>query len=282
MSLPPPPPTRSKFDVISVDSLEAALKKLDANIALQDILDAIHEEDERRAVQVEERHAAVTELTWQPAAGLEMTTVSEFIANPPEPIDVDPLREQRRRRLLELTKEAFPDGIIPNPFVVGPPKTWLGLSKDAAANKLPFILATQIVITNAEETSRNPPQSVFTNVWCLWDTGAQTSFVVTSQLNRAVTKGKTEGSCFMEISFANVKKPKPIDSVIHFRPQLPNGATFIILGQHALLNCIQYSIQPAALDPSIRKGFPNAYGLITLEKWADPAASNRVVPFEGY
>jgi hypothetical protein len=34
----------------------------------------------------------------------------------------------------------------------------------------------------------------------------------------------------VNISFSNVNQT--IGSVIHFRPQLPNGVTFIILGQH--------------------------------------------------
>ena len=34
-----------------------------------------------------------------------------------------------------------------------------------------------------------------------------------------------------------------IGSVIHFRPQLPNGVRFIILGQHVSLLSISYSIQ---------------------------------------
>ena len=43
------------------------------------------------------------------------------------------------------------------------------------------------------------------------------------------------------IRFSNVDQT--IGSVIHFRPQLPNGVTFIILGQHVSLVSISYSIQ---------------------------------------
>ena len=42
-------------------------------------------------------------------------------------------------------------------------------------------------------------QTVFENTWCLWDTGAQTSFIVTSQLGAAVRDNKTEGSAIMDI-----------------------------------------------------------------------------------
>ena len=70
----------------------------------------------------------------------------------------------------------------------------------------PFILASRIVVTSATDTSDNPPQyiciyiqTVFENTWCLWDTGAQTSFIVTSQLGAAVRDNKTGGSAIMDI-----------------------------------------------------------------------------------
>lgn len=36
------------------------------------------------------------------------------------------------RRLIELTKGAFPDDKVPDPFIL----TWFGLSEDVAADKL--------------------------------------------------------------------------------------------------------------------------------------------------
>ena len=67
----------------------------------------------------------------------------------------------------------------------------------------PFILASRIVVTSATDTSDNPPHAVFENLWCLWDTGAQTSFIVTSQLGAAVRDNKTGGSAIMDISSAS-------------------------------------------------------------------------------
>jgi len=185
------------------------------------------------AAAATQRRVALSKLALQPTGattGLKFTTVSKFVPKPTKPAHVDPLAKERRRRLLELTKQSFPDGKVPDPFAL----TWLSLSQDAGANKLPFILASRIVVTSATDTSDHPPQSVFENTWCLWDTGAQTSFVVTSQLDAAVRDNKTEGSAMMDISFSGVNQT--IGSVTHFRPQLPNGVTFIILGQHALLN----------------------------------------------
>ena len=109
-------------------------------------------------------------------AGLRFTTVSKFVPKPTESAHVDPLAQERRHRLLELTEQSYPDGKVPNPFSL----TWLALSQDVAANKLPFILVSRIVVTSATDTSDNPPQTVFE------DACVQTSFVLTSQLGAAV------------------------------------------------------------------------------------------------
>lgn len=45
-------------------------------------------------------------------AGLEFTTVSELVPNPPKPVHVGPLARERRRCLLELTEQSFPDGKV--------------------------------------------------------------------------------------------------------------------------------------------------------------------------
>ena len=127
--------------------------------------------------------------------GLHMTTVSEFIPKPTTKLD--PVAMERRRRLIELTKEAFPDGKVPDPFNL----SWLALSQDVAANKLPFILASRIVVTSARDLTNNPPQNVFHNVWCLWDSGAKTSFILTSQLHSAVSDNQEEGSALMDITY---------------------------------------------------------------------------------
>ena len=49
-------------------------------------------------------------------AGPEFTTGSNFVPKPTEPAPVDPLAKERRRRLLELTKQSFPDGKVPDPY----------------------------------------------------------------------------------------------------------------------------------------------------------------------
>ena len=52
------------------------------------------------------------------------------------------------------------------------------------------------------------------------------------------------------ISFSGVNQT--MGSVTHFRPQLPNGMTFIIFGQH---------VSPVRLlNPQLSQLFPEAYG----------------------
>ncbi|GBE84298.1 hypothetical protein SCP_0602760 [Sparassis crispa] len=252
LTMPPPLPAND-LQVVSIDSLEAALAKLAIKISVNDIVSVIREEEEAKRVKLiaraSERRATLSNLALNPLeqpSGLQFTTTSKFIADPPKPAKADPLAKERRRRLLDLTEQTFPDGKVPDP-----------------------------VVTSAEDQTDNPPQSVFENVWCLWDTGAQTSFVVTHLLDSVVRNNQDEGSAIMEISFQGVNQR--VDSIIHFRPTLPNGVTFIILGQHALLNRLQYQIQPTSICPQLSQIFPQAYGQIDLVSWCDPLG-DEVVP----
>ncbi|KAJ7136179.1 hypothetical protein C8R44DRAFT_769863 [Mycena epipterygia] len=122
LSLSSPPPTDS-FQVVQIPSLAAALAKLNVQIPFEDVMKAVREEDERAAstAQVAQRRAALVDLALQPAkapVGLKMTTVPRFEPNLPKPTHVDPLVKERRRRLIELTEEAFPDGKVPDPYAV--------------------------------------------------------------------------------------------------------------------------------------------------------------------
>ncbi|KAJ7764601.1 hypothetical protein DFH07DRAFT_956058 [Mycena maculata] len=267
----PSPPLADSLQVVQISSLAAALVKLNIGIPVEDVIKAVHREDEAKratlSAQATQRRAALSKLALHPteqSTGLHMTTVSIFIPKPTTPTNVDPLAKERRRRLVQLTKDSYPDGKVPDPFTL----SWLALSQDVAANKLPFILASRIVVTSATDMSDNPPENLFEDVWCLWDSGVQTSFVLTSQLHSAVRDNQDQGSALMDITFSNVAQT--ISSVIHFRPQLPNGVTFIILGQHALLNRIQYQIQPVLINPQLTTQHSQAYGQIDLVSWSDP------------
>jgi len=80
--------------------------------------------------------------------GLEITTVSTFVPVPIKPANPDPPEKVLRHhcRLVELTKQAFPDVKVLDPFVVA---LWSSLSGDVAPEKLLFILVSGIVVTNA-------------------------------------------------------------------------------------------------------------------------------------
>ncbi|KAJ7457118.1 hypothetical protein B0H11DRAFT_2320518 [Mycena galericulata] len=243
--MPPSPPLADSLQVVQISS---------------DVIKAVHREDEAKratlSAQATQRRAALSKLALHPtkqSTGLHMTTVSKFIPKPTTPTNVDPLAKERRRRLVQFTKDSFPGGKVPDPFAL----SWLALSQDVAANKLPFILASRIVVTSATDMSDNPPENVFEDVWCLWDSGAQTSFVLTSQLHSAVRDNQDEGSALMDITFSNVAQT--ISSVIHFRPQPPYGVTFIILGQHAL-QPHQYQIQPVLINPLLTTQFSQSFG----------------------
>jgi len=81
-------------------------------------------------------------------------------------------------------------------------------------------------------------------------------------------------------SFENIDTT--IEAFIYFRPKLPNGSTFIVLGQHvscvqflalfhlahhsqSLLARLHYTIQPVDLSPDperLLEAYPQAYGQI--------------------
>ncbi|KAJ3505104.1 hypothetical protein NLJ89_g7586 [Agrocybe chaxingu] len=132
MPLAPPPPANS-LQVVQISSLTAALARLGINIPIEDVIKAVHEENganrAKLAAEATKRRAALSKLALQPinaSAGLKITTESKFVPRPIKPTNVDPLAKERRRRLVELTKEAFPDGKPPDPFNL----TWLGLAED--------------------------------------------------------------------------------------------------------------------------------------------------------
>ncbi|KAF8905225.1 hypothetical protein CPB84DRAFT_1745551 [Gymnopilus junonius] len=249
--LPPPLPDNS-LQVIYIPSLIAALAKLDVKVPVEDLLRAIHDEDEARCSElndraIQQRRTALSKFALQPpkaGISLNITTVSEFVPNPPKPPIPDPLVKEHRHRIIELTKQAFPNDNVPDPFIV----TWLGLLGDVAVDNLSFISASSSAVASAPCMFENQPRTVFKNIWYLQDTGAQTSFVPTSQLDAG---NQTEGNAVKEIS-----------SFIHFRPELPNSVTFIILGQHALLNHLQYRAQPVLVNSRLLQLFPQAYGQI--------------------
>ncbi|KAF7328842.1 hypothetical protein MVEN_02513600 [Mycena venus] len=134
----PSPPLADSLQVIQISSLAAALAKLNIGIPVEDVIKAVHREDEAKratlsAQATQHRAAALSKSIYRPSYDHSF----QVYTKPTTPTNVDPLAKERRRRLVELTKDSFPDGKVPYPFTL----SWLALSQDVAANKLPFILA---------------------------------------------------------------------------------------------------------------------------------------------
>lgn len=144
MSPPPQAPDNDGLQVVSIDSLTAALEKLNVNVPVKDMVSAIREVDQAKraklANEATERRAALSTRKLlattarpfpfnqpnilvalhpsEPSPGLQFETTSHFVPHPPKPAKADPLAKQRRRRLLELTKQTFPTGKLPDPFTL--------------------------------------------------------------------------------------------------------------------------------------------------------------------
>jgi len=137
--LPSPSPDPAD-EVVRVTSLAAALDKLNVKIPIEDLVKAIHDEEEAERMKLTaeamERRAMPSKLALQPTqsptTGLKFITVSKFVPEPTKPAKVDPLAKQRRIRLLELSKQAFPDGKVPDPFI-----TSLGLLDAGPSQPIP-------------------------------------------------------------------------------------------------------------------------------------------------
>jgi hypothetical protein len=87
----------------------------------------------------------------------------------------DPVRVEKRHKLREEMKEWYPNGVL-DPYVI------INLqSKD----NLPFVRAT-ILITSDDESEMQR----FTNEWCLWDSGAEISYILNAKLSLGVKGGQ--------------------------------------------------------------------------------------------
>ncbi|KAJ7174546.1 hypothetical protein C8R46DRAFT_1081189 [Mycena filopes] len=98
------------LQVVHISSLAAALAKLNIGIPVEDVIEAVRHEEANRATL--DAQALATGTLAPHMHPINTTPVAKFIPNPPPRTNFDPLAKERRRRLLELTKEAFPNGIM--------------------------------------------------------------------------------------------------------------------------------------------------------------------------
>ena len=160
MSPPPPPLPPADLRVVSIDSLKVAIAKMEINVSVEDIIAVIREVEEAKpAEQIAQATEQIAQATKQIAqaaerlskrkspapvarllsfslsnmlvalhppkqsSGLQLMTTSDPFSGPNLRrcvTNADPLPKERRRSLMELTQQAFPDGEVPPPFSYGP------------------------------------------------------------------------------------------------------------------------------------------------------------------
>ncbi|KAJ7652138.1 hypothetical protein DFH06DRAFT_1206880 [Mycena polygramma] len=115
-------------EVVAISSLAAALASLNIGIPVEDVIKAVHREEEAKRAASSAQATQLPLHPPQPSTDFHLTTTSTFNPNPAPRTPIDPLARERRRRLVEMTKEAFPDGKVPDPFTLNsrPPRCGVG------------------------------------------------------------------------------------------------------------------------------------------------------------
>jgi hypothetical protein len=139
----PPPPSNLSF--MHVDLLAAAMQKLGiTNVSATELLTAIKQEGEqmRKApASSAERRKVLLRRKFHHKNDRNITvTLSKYFMqspNPTPPTTFDPKVQERRRRLRSLTKAAFPDGRVPDPYT----SIWINEFGGDANKNLPFVRA---------------------------------------------------------------------------------------------------------------------------------------------
>jgi hypothetical protein len=100
---------------------------------------------------------------------------------------------ERRRKMLALTKAAFPDLRVPTPFVSV-------RANETPSFPMPFVRASLVI----EQYDKDDSCSDFFDTWCLWDTGAQSSMIPSRMLSKEVKGGgEEEGYASLVIRYAS-------------------------------------------------------------------------------
>jgi hypothetical protein len=115
------------------------------------------------------------------------------------PASGDDSTKARRLKLRDLARSEFPDGKIPDPYAAA----WLNQYNGAALRDLPFICATICISPYTWPEGTNEPLQTFSDVWVLWDMGAQVSQILSSQLQDDIKKN--EGGIVDQSGFAVAK-----------------------------------------------------------------------------
>ena len=140
---------------------------------------------------------------------------------------------ERRRKMFALTKAAFPGLRVPTPFVSI-------RANEISPFPMPFVRAGLVIKPYDED---NDFSTDIFDTWYLWDTGAQSSMILSRMLSKEVKGGEEEGYASLVIipppfqgfvcrtfliRFAGTSNR--IETSVGFRENLPNGTNFVILG----------------------------------------------------
>ena len=87
------------------------------------------------------------------------------------------IKREHRRKLLELTKATFPDGKISMLYLIIPATQY--------EPPFPFVCASVVILPFDVDGIVG---DAFDNVWCLWDTGAHCSAIVSRKLGNKTKK----------------------------------------------------------------------------------------------
>ena len=88
------------------------------------------------------------------------------------PEQAAPARVERRRKLMEMAKASFPNG---------PPKPFTLVDSMSQDEFIPFIRTSVRIYSEDGSVSQE-----FPNEWCLWDSGAHISYILSGLLRPEV------------------------------------------------------------------------------------------------
>ena len=192
--------------------------------------------------------------------------------NVPKPSVPERASSESRSRIQRFAREAKQNGTLdldPYPTI---------LTAKPFESYLPTVMAGVALETIDADPSLDAAFCKIPIIRCLWDTGAHHTIVSEDLLPKSflqilrepeyIEKYGSEGSAFaqvgIDIQFSN--STAIFESVCVVRPpeKLPNGFSGIILGQHAMLDTIEYHIVPRKIMESQGINIQDEWGQIRL------------------
>ncbi|KAF8905853.1 hypothetical protein CPB84DRAFT_1823174 [Gymnopilus junonius] len=162
--------------------------------------------------------------------------------------NLTPDQKARRQKLVERAKAEFKDK---------PPVIYLVTTPLASYEQLPWVCALSITVYDKTYQQFQ----TFANTWCLLGTGAQSCAVALESLNDNVKEGHLVQissrwifSCVFHSAIWGSNKVINVPLAVKPRNQMPNQATFFILGQRYFIEQLEYTVTPVPMQPSVTQG----------------------------